>query len=147
MPLRFITARIDGLLAWARQRSLWGLPFANACCAAQFACTDLDALGPDAGSCSVAPEGADLLIVMGTVTRRQAGELRAVYERMADPKWVIAMGACAVSGGCYDNYSTVKGIAEIVPVDAYVPGCPPRPEQLAHAIQKVREKISLRKDD
>jgi NADH-quinone oxidoreductase subunit B len=140
----FITTRRDEVVAWSRKNSLWPLPFGTACCAIEFMSAvssvfDLSRFGSELVRFS--PRQSDLLIVAGTVTFKQAPILRQVYEQMAEPKWVISMGVCASSGGFYDNYCTVQGIDQVIPVDVYIAGCPPRPEAVLDAIIKLQEKI------
>jgi len=124
------------------------MPFGTACCALEFMSIisgrfDIARFGSEILRFS--PRQADLLLVMGTVTYKQAPILKRIYDQMPRPKWVVAYGACASSGGFYDNYNTVQGIDEIVPVDVYVPGCPPRPEQLFEAIMRIQDEILIRK--
>ncbi|MDK2792518.1 MAG: NADH-quinone oxidoreductase subunit [Deferribacteres bacterium] len=138
-----ITATVDGVINWARRSSLWPVTFGLACCAIEMMAVgaskyDLDRLGV---IFRATPRQADLMIVAGTVTRKMAPVVRKVYDQMPEPKWVIAMGSCATSGGIFDTYSTVQGADEIVPVDFYIPGCPPRPEALIDAIVALQEKI------
>ncbi|MEF3255307.1 MAG: NADH-quinone oxidoreductase subunit B [Deferribacterales bacterium] len=138
-----ITATVDGVINWARRSSLWPVTFGLACCAIEMMAAgaskyDLDRLGI---IFRATPRQADLMIVAGTVTRKMAPVVRKVYDQMPDPKWVIAMGSCATSGGIFDTYSTVQGVDEIVPVDFYIPGCPPRPEALFDALVALQEKI------
>ena len=138
-----ITATVDGVISWARRSSLWPVTFGLACCAIEMMAVgaskyDLDRLGV---IFRATPRQADLMIVAGTVTRKMAPVVRKVYDQMPEPKWVIAMGSCATSGGIFDTYSTVQGADEIVPVDFYIPGCPPRPEALIDAIVALQEKI------
>lgn len=140
----FITTRILDLLNWSRKYSLWPMPFGTACCAIEFMGAvssryDISRFGSELVRFS--PRQADLLLVMGTVTYKQAPILKRIYDQMPCPKWVVAYGACAASGGFYDNYHTLQGIDEIIPVDIYVPGCPPRPEQLFDAILKIQNRI------
>ena len=139
-----ITTRIDEVVKWGRKFSLWPMPFGTACCAIEFMGAvsshfDISRFGAELVRFS--PRQADLLLVMGTINYKQAPILKRIYEQMCEPKWVISMGACASSGGFYDNYSVVQGIDEIIPVDVYVPGCPPRPEQLLDAIVKLQQKL------
>ncbi|HEU4385849.1 MAG TPA: NADH-quinone oxidoreductase subunit B [Anaeromyxobacteraceae bacterium] len=131
-------------LGWARKYSLFQYPFVTACCGMEFMAVaaaryDLDRFG--AALPRFSPRQADLLMVVGTVNCKQAPILRRVYEQMADPKWVVAFGVCASSGGFYDNYATVQGIDRIIPVDVYIPGCPPRPEQVLDGILLLQAKI------
>ncbi|MDP2599476.1 MAG: NADH-quinone oxidoreductase subunit NuoB [Deltaproteobacteria bacterium] len=139
-----ITTRIDEVVKWGRKFSLWPMPYGTACCAIEFMGVvsshfDISRFGAELVRFS--PRQADLLLVMGTINYKQAPILKRIYEQMCEPKWVISMGACASSGGFYDNYSVVQGIDEIIPVDVYVPGCPPRPEQLLDAIVKLQQKL------
>jgi NADH-quinone oxidoreductase subunit B len=132
------------MVAWARSNSLWPFPFATACCGIEFMSVvsshyDLSRFGAEVVRFS--PRQADLLIVAGTVVDKMAPILRKIYDQMPEPKWVISMGVCASSGGFYRAYHVTQGIDEIVPVDVYVPGCPPTPEQLTYAILKLQEKI------
>src|ERR1035438_1097051 len=125
-----LTTRRDAVVAWGRKNSLWPMPFGTACCAIEFmgvvsSVFDLSRFGAELVRFS--PRQADLLLVAGTVTFKQAPILRQIWEQMPDPKWVISMGVCASSGGFYNNYCTVQGIDQIVPVDVYIAGCPPRP--------------------
>lgn len=140
----FFTTRLDAIINWGRRNSLWPFPFGTACCAIEFMGTvssmfDLSRFGAELVRFS--PRQADLLIVAGTVTYKQAPILRQIYDQMCEPKWVISAGACASSGGFYDCYCTVPGIDEIIPVDMYVAGCPPRPEAFLEAIVQLQRKI------
>ena len=129
---------------WGRKYSLFQYPFVTACCGMEYmtlaaARYDLDRFG--AALPRFSPRQADLLMVVGTVNCKQAPVLRRVWEQIAEPKWVVAFGVCASSGGFYDNYATVQGIDQIIPVDVYVPGCPPRPEQVLDGIMLLQKKI------
>ena len=140
----FLTTQIEKLLSWSRKNSLWPMPFGTACCAMEFMSAissrfDISRFGAEIIRFS--PRQSDLLLVMGTITYKQAPILKRIYDQMPNPKWVVAVGACAVSGGCYDNYNTVQGIDEIIPVDVFVPGCPPRPEQILDAIVKIQDDL------
>jgi len=131
-------------LGWARKYSLFQYPFVTACCGMEFMAVaaaryDLDRFG--AALPRFSPRQADLLMVVGTVNCKQAPVLRRIYDSMADPKWVVAFGVCASSGGFYDNYATVQGIDRIIPVDVYIPGCPPRPEQVLDGIMLLQKRI------
>ncbi len=139
-----LTTTLNAAVGWSRKNSLWPMPMGLACCAIEMmaivgARFDVSRFGAEVFRFS--PRQADLMIVAGTVTKKMAPAVRVIYEQMPDPKWVIAMGACASSGGMFGTYSTVQGVDEIVPVDVYAPGCPPRPETLIAAIMKVQELI------
>lgn len=139
-----VTTRLDAAIGWARKYSLFNYPFVTACCGMEFMATasshyDTDRLG--AALPRFSPRQADLLMVVGTIVHKQAPILRKVWEQMAEPKWVLSFGACATSGGFYRNYSAVQGIDRIIPVDVYVPGCPPRPETVLDGLLMLQEKI------
>jgi NADH-quinone oxidoreductase subunit B len=140
----FLTTRVDAVANWARENSLWPMPFGTACCAIEMMATaasryDLARFGMERMSFS--PRQADLLICAGRVSYKMAPVLRRIWEQMPQPKWSISMGACASTGGVFDVYSMVQGIDTIIPVDVYVPGCPPRPESLMYGILMIQEKI------
>jgi NADH-quinone oxidoreductase subunit B len=142
------TTRIDELVSWSRKNSLWPMPMGLACCAIELMAMvgprfDVARFGAEALRFS--PRQADLMIVAGTVTKKMAPALKKIYDQMPEPKWVIAMGACASSGGMFHSYSTVQGVDEIVPVDIYIPGCPPRPEALIAGILEIQKKIASEK--
>ena len=139
-----LTVKLDAIVNWARKSSLWPATFGLACCAIEMMNTvssrnDLSRFGAEAFRAS--PRQADVMIVSGRVSRKMAPVLRRIYDQMPEPKWVISMGACATSGGVFDNYAIVQGVDKIVPVDIYIPGCPPRPEMLVHAITMLQDKI------
>jgi NADH-quinone oxidoreductase subunit B len=135
---------LDKMVNWARRSSIWPATFGLACCAIEMMATgaarfDLARFGAEVFRAS--PRQADLMIVAGRVSRKMAPVLRKIYDQMPDPKWVISMGACASCGGVFNTYTIVQGVDQVVPVDVYVPGCPPRPEQLIHGIMLLQEKI------
>lgn len=141
----FATTRVDALLGWARKYSLFMYPFVTACCGMEFMSLtsprfDLARFGAEAPRFS--PRQSDLLWVVGTISQRQAPVLKRIYEQMMDPKWVIAFGTCASTGGFYDNYTTVPGIDKLVPTDVYIPGCPPRPEAALDGLMLLQDKIA-----
>lgn len=140
----FFATRFDQVVGLARANSLWPLPFATSCCGIEFMATmashyDLARFGSERVSFS--PRQADMLLVMGTISKKMAPILRQVYEQMSEPKWVIAVGACASSGGIFDTYSVLQGIDKVIPVDVYVPGCPPRPEQIVEGVMQLQELV------
>jgi NADH-quinone oxidoreductase subunit B len=144
LPEGVITTTVDAVLNWGRENSLWPFPFATACCGIEFMSTvssayDISRFGAEVVRFS--PRQSDLIIVAGTINYKQAPILRRIYEQMPEPKWVISMGVCASSGGFYDNYAVVQGIDEIVPVDVYIGGCPPRPEAVLDAVMKLQGKV------
>jgi NADH-quinone oxidoreductase subunit B len=139
-----ITTRLESAVGWARKHSLFQYPFATACCGMEYMATassryDIARFGAEIPRFS--PRQADLLWVVGTVNHKLAPFLRRIYEQMAEPKWVMAFGVCASTGGFYDNYATVQGIDKIIPVDCYIPGCPPRPEQVIDGLLALQSKI------
>lgn len=141
----FVFAKADQFINWTRKNSLWWMLFALACCGIELmqtgaVRTDLDRFG---AVFRATPRQSDLMIVAGTVSMKMATRVQTLYHQMAEPRWVIAMGACANCGGLFNlSYSVVRGVDKIIPVDIYVPGCPPRPEALSHAIIQLQEKIS-----
>jgi len=141
----FFQRLISQGIGWARKYSLFPYPYCTACCAMEFMSTsaarhDISRFGAEIARFS--PRQSDLLIVAGTINLKQAPFLKMVYEQMCEPKWVLAFGVCASSGGFYNNYAVLQGIDRIVPVDVYIPGCPPRPEQVLDAIMLLQDKIS-----
>ena len=140
----FVTTGVDTLVNWARTGSLWPMTFGLACCAIEMMATsasrfDLARFGSELFRPS--PRQADLMIVSGRVSQKMAPVLKEIYDQMPDPKWVIAMGDCASCAGIFNNYAVVQGVDKIVPVDVYVPGCPPRPEALIDGIIKLQQRI------
>lgn len=140
----FLLTTVEKGVNWARTRSMWPATFGLACCAIEMMGTgaahnDLARFGMEVFRAS--PRQADLMIVAGRVSQKMAPVLRQVYDQMAEPKWVISMGACASTGGMFNNYALVQGVDEVVPVDMYVPGCPPGPQSLMHGILSLQEKI------
>jgi len=140
----FLTSRVDKLVNWGRANSLWPMPFGTACCAIEMmasAASDYDVARFGMERMSFSPRQADVLICAGRVPYKLAPVLRRIWDQMTQPKWCISMGACASSGGVFDVYSMVQGIDTIVPVDVYIPGCPPRPEGLIYGLMMIQEKI------
>ena len=149
----FFATSLDKMVGLAPKNSLGPLPFATSCCGIEFmapmgAHYDFARFGSE--RLSFSPRQADLLMVMGTISKKMGPVLRQVYEQMAEPRWVLSVGACASSGGIFDTYSVLQGIDRIIPVDVYVPGCPPRPEQILDGVMKIQELVqseSLRRRD
>lgn len=140
----FITTTLDKVINWGRRWSLYPMPFGTACCGIEMMATlasryDLARWGAEAIRFS--PRQCDLLIVAGTITNKMVPVLRRIYDQMSEPKWVIAMGSCASAGGPFDSYATLQGIDRVLPVDVYIPGCPPRPESLLQAVMLIQKKI------
>ena len=140
----FLTSRVDHLVNWARKNSLWPMPFGTACCAIEMMATlagrfDMARFGAEAIRFS--PRQADLMIVSGRISIKMMPVLKKIYDQMPDPKRVISMGACASSGGVFNTYTLVQGVDQFIPVDVYIPGCPPRPEDLIDALMKIQKKI------
>jgi NADH-quinone oxidoreductase subunit B len=143
-PPGFVTAVLGKAVNWARTRSMWPASFGLACCAIEMMATggahnDMSRFGMEVFRAS--PRQADLMIVAGRVSQKMAPVLRQVYDQMAEPKWVVSMGACASTGGMFNNYALVQGVDQVVPVDIYIPGCPPGPQSLMHGIMTLHERI------
>jgi NADH-quinone oxidoreductase subunit B len=143
-PQGFLTTTLQKAVNWARTRSMWPATFGLACCAIEMMATgaahnDLARFGMEVFRAS--PRQADLMIVAGRLSQKMAPVLRQVYDQMPEPKWVISMGACASTGGMFNNYALVQGVDQVVPVDIYVPGCPPGPQSLMHGILTLHDKI------
>jgi NADH-quinone oxidoreductase subunit B len=140
----FFVTSFEQAVGLARKNSIWPLPFATSCCGIEFMATmgahyDLARFGSE--RLSFSPRQSDLLMVMGTIAKKMGPILKEVYVQMAEPKWVLSVGACASSGGIFDTYSVLQGIDRIIPVDVYVPGCPPRPEQIIDGIMRIQDLI------
>ena len=141
----FFTGKLDEAIGWARKFSIFQYPFVTACCGMEYMATacshyDVDRFG--AGLPRFSPRQADVLFVVGTISHKMAPVLKRVYDQMCEPKWVMAFGACATSGGFYRNYGVLQGIDRVIPVDIYVPGCPPRPETVIDAIMMLQDRIA-----
>jgi len=141
----FVMTSLDSVINWARKNSIWPLPLGLSCCAIEFMATaasrfDMARFGAEVARFS--PRQADLMLVAGTLTYKMGEACRRLYDQMAEPRWVIAMGACASSGGMFRSYPVMQGIDHVIPVDFYIPGCPPRPEMVLNAIIELQKKIA-----
>src|SRR5512139_3222713 len=140
----FFATRLDKVVGLARKNSIWPLPFATSCCGIEFMATaaahyDLGRFGSE--RMAFTPRQCDLMMVMGTISKKMGPVVKQVYLQMAEPRWVMAVGACASSGGIFDTYSVLQGIDQVVPVDVYVPGCPPRPEAIIDGVIRIQELV------
>ncbi len=144
----FVFSKLDAIINWVRANSIWPQPMGLACCAIEFmgvGGSRFDVARFGAEVMRFSPRQADCLVVAGTITYKQAGVVKKIYDQMPSPKWVIAMGACACSGGMFRSYATLQGLDQIIPVDVYIAGCPPRPEAFLDALLALREKIKTEK--
>jgi len=144
--LQYYTTKLDDFFNWGRKNALWPLPFGTSCCGIEMMATfasdyDIGRFGAEAMRFS--PRQSDLLIVAGIINLKMAPVLKNIYDQMSEPKWVMSMGACASSGGIFNVYSVLQGIDTMIPVDIYVPGCPPSPEGVMHALLRLQEKIAI----
>jgi NADH-quinone oxidoreductase subunit B len=140
----FLTTRLQDFINWGRKNAMWPLPFGTSCCGIEMMatlCSDYDMARFGAEAVRFSPRQADLLIVAGIVNSKMAPVLRHVYDQMSEPKWVMSFGACASSGGIFNVYSVTQGIDTILPVDVYVPGCPPAPEGVLHALMRLQDRV------
>lgn len=140
----FMTTTLQQAVNWARRSALWPIPFATACCGIEFmatACSRYDIARFGAERMSFSPRQADLLIVAGRIGIKMMPVLQRIYQQMSEPRWVISMGACASTGGVFDTYATVQGIDQFIPVDVYIPGCPPRPEMVLEGFMAIQRHI------
>ena len=146
----FVTTQLRRVINFARRNSLWPMPFATACCGIEFmatACSRYDLARFGAEVARFSPRQADMMVVAGRIGIKMLPVLQRIYEQMTEPKWVISMGACASCGGVFNNYAILQGVDKVVPVDVYVPGCPPRPEGLLYGLLKLQEKILASKPE
>jgi NADH-quinone oxidoreductase subunit B len=144
LPDNFLTTKLKKVVNWARRSSLWPMPFATACCGIELmavGCARYDIARFGAEAMRFSPRQSDLMIVAGRVTIKMMPVLQHIYQQMTEPKWVISMGACASTGGVFDCYATIQGVDQFIPVDVYVPGCPPRPETLLEGVMAIQRII------
>jgi NADH-quinone oxidoreductase subunit B len=141
----YLTTRLEDFINWGRKNAMWPLPFGTSCCGIEMMatlCADYDMARFGAEAVRFSPRQADLLIVAGIINTKMAPVLRTVYDQMSEPKWVMSFGACASSGGIFNVYSVTQGIDTVLPVDVYVPGCPPAPEGVLHALMRLQERVA-----
>lgn len=141
----YFTTRVDDLVNWGRKNAMWPLPFGTSCCGIEMMatmCSDYDIARFGAEAIRFSPRQADLLIVAGIVNAKMAPVLKTIYDQMSEPKWVMSFGACASSGGIFNVYSVAQGIDTVIPVDVYVPGCPPAPEGVLHALLRLQDRVA-----
>lgn len=141
----YFTTRVDAIVNWSRKNSIWPLPFGTSCCGIEMMatlCSDYDMARFGAEVVRFSPRQSDLIIVAGIISQKMAPVLRNVYDQMADPKWVMSFGACASSGGIFNVYSVVQGIDTVLPVDIYIPGCPPAPEGVLNGLMRLQDMIA-----
>jgi NADH-quinone oxidoreductase subunit B len=148
LEIPVLTTTVEKMVQWARRSSIWPVTFGLACCAIEMmsmSCSRYDVARFGAEVFRGSPRQSDLMIIAGRLSRKMAPALRRIYDQMPEPKWVISMGACASIGGVFDNYAIEQGVDQVVPVDVYVPGCPPRPESLIYGIVQLQRKIAQQK--
>jgi NADH-quinone oxidoreductase subunit B len=141
----FLTTRLDAVANWARKNSMWPMPYGTSCCGIEMMatlCSDYDIARFGAEAVRFSPRQADMMIVAGIINAKMAPILKTVYDQISEPKWVVSMGACASSGGIFNVYSVTQGIDTVIPVDVYVPGCPPSPEGLLHAVMRLQDMVA-----
>jgi len=142
----YLTTRLEDFINWGRKNALWPLPFGTSCCGIEMMatlCSDYDMSRFGAEVVRFSPRQSDLLIVAGIISAKMAPVLKTIYDQMSEPKFVMSFGACASSGGIFNVYSVLQGIDKMIPVDVYVPGCPPAPEGVIHALMRLQEKVSV----
>ncbi len=147
--VNWFTTKLDAIINWSRRWSIYQYPLVTACCGMEYmsvSCSHFDVARFGAEVPRFSPRQADVLMVVGTINHKQSPIVKLVYEQMAEPKWVVAFGTCATTGGMYDNYAALPGVDHIIPVDVYIAGCPPRPEAVLDGIMKLQEKMDKMKN-